>query len=130
GREHDIAIPKARTGDAADGDLVAVRLAHGGRPDTRGRVLGEIVEILERDTHRFVGLYEERGDAGYVKIDGKVFAEPIYVGDATAKAARPGDKVVVEMVRFPTHSHDGEGVIVEILGARGQPGVDTLSIIR
>ena len=130
GREHDIAIPKQKTGDAADGDKVAVRLLRGGRQDERGRVSGEIVEILERDTHRFVGVYEERGDAGFVKIDGKVFAEPIYVGDATAKAARPGDKVVVEMVRFPTHVHDGEGVIVEVLGARGQPGVDTLSIIR
>ena len=130
GREHDIAIPKAKTGDAADGDKVAVRLSHGGRQDARGRINGEVAEILERDTHRFVGVYEERGDSGYVKIDGKVFAEPVFVGDATAKAAMPGDKVVVEMVRFPSHSHDGEGVIVEVLGARGQPGVDTLSIIR
>jgi ribonuclease R len=130
GREHDIAIPKHKTGDAADGDKVAVRLSRGGRQDERGRISGELVEILERDTRRFVGVYEERGDAGFVKVDGKVFAEAVYVGDATAKAARPGDKVVVEMVRFPTHSHDGEGVIVEILGARGQPGVDTLSIIR
>jgi ribonuclease R len=77
-----------------------------------------------------VGVYEERRGSGYVKIDGKVFAEPLYVGDATAKSAKPGDKVVVEMVRFPTHAHGGEGVIVEVLGPRGQPGVDTLSIIR
>jgi ribonuclease R len=34
------------------------------------------------------------------------------------------------MVRFPTHTHDGEGVITEVLGPRGQPGVDMLSIIR
>ena len=26
--------------------------------------------------------------------------------------------------------HDGEGVITEVLGPRGKPGVDTLSIIR
>jgi ribonuclease R len=127
GREQDIMIPRPKTRDAADGDKVAVRLMRG---DREGRSSGEIVEILERDTHRFVGVYEEQGASGYVKVDGKVFAEPIYVGDASAKAARPGDKVVVEMVRFPSHSHDGEGVIVEVLGARGQPGVDTLSIIR
>ena len=26
--------------------------------------------------------------------------------------------------------HDGEGVIIEVLGPQGKPGVDTLSIIR
>jgi ribonuclease R len=34
------------------------------------------------------------------------------------------------MVRFPTQFHDGEGVITEVLGPRGEPGVDTLSVIR
>ncbi|MGH7139193.1 MAG: ribonuclease R family protein, partial [Pirellulales bacterium] len=28
------------------------------------------------------------------------------------------------------HTHDGEGVITEVLGSRGEPGVDTISIIR
>ena len=34
------------------------------------------------------------------------------------------------MIRFPSPVHDGEGVIVEVLGPQGQTGVDTLSIIR
>ena len=34
------------------------------------------------------------------------------------------------MVRYPTPYEEGEGVITEILGPRGQPGVDTLSVIR
>ncbi|MFZ5833480.1 MAG: ribonuclease R family protein, partial [Planctomycetota bacterium] len=63
-------------------------------------------------------------------VDGTVFAQPIYVGDPGAKNAQPGDKVVFEMVRFPSPIHEGEGVITEVLGPRGQPGVDTLSIIR
>jgi ribonuclease R len=36
----------------------------------------------------------------------------------------------MEMVRYPTPDRDGEGVITEILGPRGQPGVDTLTVIR
>ena len=32
--------------------------------------------------------------------------------------------------RFPSARHDGEGVITEVLGPRGTPGVDTLTIIR
>ena len=34
------------------------------------------------------------------------------------------------MLHFPTPLKDGEGVITEVLGPRGRPGVDTLSIIR
>ena len=65
-----------------------------------------------------------------MRIDGTLFARPIYVGDPGAKNAQPDDKVVVEMLRFPSPLHDGEGVITDVLGPRGKPGVDTLSIIR
>ena len=34
------------------------------------------------------------------------------------------------MVRFPSHIHDGECVITEVLGPRGSPEVDTLTILR
>ncbi len=91
---------------------------------------GEIIEIIERETHQFVGTYFEQGGQAYVRIDGMPFARPILLGDPAAKNARRDDKVVIEMVRFPTHAHDGEGVVTEVLGPRGKPGVDTLSIIR
>jgi ribonuclease R len=48
----------------------------------------------------------------------------------SSKGARQDDKVVFEMVRFPSPEDPGEGVLTEVLGPRGQPGVDTLSIIR
>lgn len=131
-RAGDIYIAAGATMDASDRDVVRVRLSRS-RARGKGGVLrqaGEIVEILERDTHQFVGVYKERGGTSYVEVDGKVFAQPVPVGDPGAKGATPDDKVVIEMVRFPTHQHAGEAVIVEVLGARGAPGVDTLSIIR
>ena len=125
----DIYIPADRAGDAATGDVVAGR---GRRRPRRGEPgpRGEIVEVVERQTHQFVGTYFESAGAAYVQIDGALFARPIYVGDPGAKNAQPDDKVVIEMVRFPSPLHDGEGVIAEVLGPRGKPGVDTLSIIR
>src|SRR5213078_1107530 len=90
---------------------------------------GQIISVVERATNRFVGVYFEQAGMGMVQIDGKIFAHPIYVGDPGAKGVRADDKVVVEMVRFPSHARDGEGVITEVLGPRGQPGVDTMSII-
>jgi ribonuclease R len=95
-----------------------------------GKSEGRIIDIVERATNRFVGIYFVQAGMGLVQIDGKVFTKPIYVGDPGAKGAQPDDKVVIEMVRFPSQVRDGEGVIVDILGQRGQPGVDTLSIIH
>ncbi len=130
GREHDVYIPLRDTQDAASGDLVRVKLK-GTLAGPRGnQASGTIVEILERETHQFVGTYFESGGTAFVQVDGTVFAQPIAVGDPGAKAAQPDDKVVIEMVRFPSHAHGGEGVITEVLGPLGQPGVDTLSIIR
>ena len=94
-----------------------------------GKQEGRIIDVVERATNRFVGVYFEQAGMGMVQIDGKIFTNPIYVGDPGAKGVRPDDKVVIEMVHFPSHTRDGEGVIVEVLGPRGQPGVDTMSII-
>ncbi len=124
----DIYIPVDSAGDAATGDVVVVEVRKPRRGDPGPR--GEIVEIVERQTHQFVGTYFESAGAAYVRINGALFARPIYVGDPGAKNVRSDDKVVVEMVRFPSPLHDGEGVITEVLGPQGKPGVDTLSIIR
>jgi ribonuclease R len=125
----EIRIKEEHALDAATGDTVLVRLTRKpNRPNQRAS--GQIVRILERATRQFVGTYFEREGQGLVRVDGTVFSHSIYVGDPGAKGARPDDKVVFEMLRFPTPEDRGEGVLTEILGPRGQPGVDTLSIMR
>src|SRR3954452_2177691 len=127
GRDADVFIPADKTGDAASGDIVSVRLES--RRGRMGKQEGSIIAVVERATNRFVGVYFEQAAMGMVQIDGKLFTQAIYVGDPGAKGVQPDDKVVIEMVRFPSHIREGEGVIVEVLGPRGQPGVDTQSII-
>jgi ribonuclease R len=129
-RSEDIFIPRSKTLDAADRDTVEVRISKprpGDRPD---RMSGRILDVVERHTHRFVGTYRESGNYGVVSIDGGGFDSAILVGDAGAKNCRVEDKVVVEMVHFPTANEPGEGVVVEVLGARGEPGVDTKMVIH
>ncbi|MCC6418330.1 MAG: ribonuclease R [Gemmataceae bacterium] len=125
----DIYIPEGAAGDAATGDEVLVRIRR-----RAGKVhgpSGEVIQVTARATRAFVGTYFERHGQGYVRVDGTVFSHSIWVGDPGAKGARPDDKVVLEMLRFPTaEDRRGEGVIIEVLGPRGKPGVDTLSIIR
>jgi ribonuclease R len=125
----EVFIPEHFTLDASSGDTVLVRIGKKPRPGN-GNPSGVIVEVIERATRQFVGTYFERDGQGLVRVDGTVFAHSVYVGDPGAKGARVNDKVVLEMLRFPTPEDRGEGVITEILGPRGEPGVDTLSIIR
>ena len=128
-RSGDIHIAAVSAHDAATGDTVRVRIARG-RDVRRPGPAGEIVEVVTRRTTRFVGGYFEAAGSGWVRIDGTNFARPVSVGDPGAKGVRENDKVVVEMVRFPSHLRDGEGVIVEVLGAAGEAGVDTLTVIH
>ncbi len=128
GRDADIFVPLNATGDAANGDIVRLRL--GTKRGRMGKLEGRIVDVVERAKNRFVGTYLVKGGMGLVQVDGKIFSSPVYVGDPGAKGAQTDDKVVIEMVRFPSQVRDGEGVIVEILGQRGQPGIDTLSVVH
>lgn len=129
GKADQIYIAPESSGDASSGDEVVVKIIK--RPKRPGmNVEGKIVRIISRASPMFVGTYFERGGVGYVQIDGTSFRDPISVGDPGAKGAKPGEKVAIEMVCYPTPFVEGEGVITEILGERGQPGVDTLTIIR
>lgn len=127
-RSDDIYIPRSKTADAADRDIVKIRVSK--RKDGKFQYSGRVVEVIDRHTHRFVGTYKEAGGYGIVNVDGGVFDTGILVGDAGAKNCRVGDKVVIEMANFPSDRQDGEGVIVQVLGDRGQPGIDTLTVIH
>jgi ribonuclease R len=125
----EVRVRQGDARDAATGDTVLVRITcKPNRPDLNPT--GTVVRVLERATRQFVGTYFEREGESFVRVDGTVFAHSIYVGDPGAKGARPDDKVVFEMVRFPGPEDRGEGVLTEVLGPRGKPGVDTLSVIR
>lgn len=125
---NDVFISEDKSLDAADGDHVRAKLYRKRGP--YGKRSGRIEEIVERKRTKFVGTYEINNHSGWVIVDGNQFLEPVLVGDAGAKDCQPGDKVVVELLKFPRLSQGGEGVIVEVLGPRGKPGVDTLMIMR
>jgi ribonuclease R len=129
GRSEDIFVPPQKTRDAASGDQVLIRIDKRRSPEGGSRVIGEVVRVLNRSTHQFVGTYFEQAGMGFVRIDGTEFKQPVYVGDPGAKNARANDKVVIEMVRFPSNVRNGEGVITHVLGKRGEPRVDTQTII-
>ena len=128
-KSDQIFIPVDAGRDASTGDEVLVKVvkkAKGPGFNPEGRVL----KVVNRASGLFVGNYFEKNGAGYVKIDGTTFADPVSVGDPGAKGAKPGDKVALEMARYPSPYSEGEGVITEVFGPRGQPKVETIAVIR
>ncbi len=128
-RIEDVYLSRKNLGNALTGDEVVVKLLrHKGRKGDN--IQGRVEQILQRATNSFVGTYFESGGNSYVQVDGTTFSDPVYVGDPGAKGAVADDKVVFEMVRFPSPARQGEGVITEVLGPRGKPGVDTAAVIH
>ncbi len=123
----DIYISSRDLGDAQTGDEVMVRLTS--RRRSGGQRCGRIEKVLERASNVFVGIYFESQGQGFVRVDGNAFDAAIHVGDPGAKGAKADDKVVIEMLRFPSANRVGEAVLTEVLGHRGDPGIDTMTVV-
>ena len=126
----DLFVPPDATAEAMTGDIVAARVRRKGKSGGQMQYRGEVVEILERAKNRFVGTLRKQKDSWIVQPDGSGFVEPITVDDVGAKGARHNDKVVVEILSYPTEQYLARGVIVEVLGKSGQYESEIQSIIR
>ena len=126
----DLYVPEGHTKGALTGDTVRATVRKRGKRGGRMLYEGRIIEIVARGDSRFVGELQRGMGQWFVRPDGHTFHAPIFVGDVGAKRAKAGDQVVVEITEYPSPGRDARGVIIEVLGKRGAPGVDLLSIIR
>ncbi|HUU19717.1 MAG TPA: ribonuclease R [Sedimentisphaerales bacterium] len=126
----DLFIPPTATAEAMTGDIVIVKVKREGKRGGQMRFSGEVIEVLERAQNRFVGTLLKHPEAWIVQPDGASFIEPISVDDVGAKGAKEKDKVVVEILSYPTEKHLARGVIIEVLGKAGQYESEIQSIIR
>ena len=124
-----IYIPKESGLDASSGDEVAIKIT-GRSPKSGCKLEGRIVKVVVRaPRRRSSAAISRKTIKRSFASTARPFTAPIFVGDPGVKGAKTGDKVVLEIVRYPSPGFEGEGVVVEVLGERGQPGVDTLTVI-
>jgi len=132
----DLFVPAPKTGDAMTGDRVRAKVIHEGRRGAgKSPYIGQIVEVLERADRQYAGTLIQKGKQFLVEVDGRQIHDPLIVRDPHAKNARPGDKVVVEIIEYPEERGPdrrslGEAVIVDVLGEAGEPEVETAAIMR
>lgn len=108
-----IFIPKTAFRGALDGDTVLVRITRE-KTEDYGRE-GEVVEVLQREKDRVVGIFEKQKDFGFVKPTHS-FGKDIYIPKTKMKKAKDGELVVVHIYFWGEKDKKPEGEIIEVLG--------------
>lgn len=126
--EQDVFIKNEDLNGAMHNDRVIVRLykhLEGGRKRE-----GEVIRILKRANDQMVGRYESSRHFGFVIPDDKRIGADIFIPKSEMGGAQDGDKVVLEITRWPEPRRSAEGRVIEVLGNAKDPGTDILSIVR
>ena len=108
--------------NAVNNDTVEVKTmkSETGRHNTEGRVM----KVLERANDTFVCTYEMLKDGGEaVPIDEKVDMY-IEIPEGQEMDATTGARVIVEVTRWPGEWTDAEGRVTEVIGYKGDKGLD------
>ena len=124
----DVFLPANALNGAWHNDRVIVRIQEKGE-GTRSRE-GKVIRIVEQAYTKVVGTLEHKGRFGFVVPDDSRIANDIFIEGSDLNKAKDGMKVVVEVTGRGDKRRSPEGKIVEILGMKGEVGVDVLSIVR
>ena len=78
-----------------------------------------------------MGTFDEAKGYGFVILDDKKYGFDVFVQSGNKNGAKNNDKVVVKLIKTPSKKHKNpEGVIVEVLGGKDDPGIDIYSIAK
>ncbi len=123
----DLFIAGSNLNQAMHGDRVVARIERVADSRAEGRIL----RILERGSTTVVGRFDEDGSGrGFVVPFDRRLIMDVEIPHGDSLTAKPGEMVVVEIVRWPTAARGPLGRVTEVLGDVNEPGVDNEIIIR
>lgn len=126
--EKDVFIPSSSMKGAMNGDRVLVQIT---REDLNGKKReGEVQEVLERANNKVIGVYEDSRNFGFVVPEDTRLNQDIFVSKKDRNGAQDGDVVICEIVKWGDKRRSPEGIVKEILGKKGDKGLDILTIIK
>ena len=124
----DLFIPKDDINGALHNDRVMAEIVTPATEDKRAE--GKVIKIIKREVTRVVGLFQENKSFGFVVPDDKKFNQDIFIPKRGFNGAKNDEKVVCEITLWPQENRKPEGKIIEVLGKKGERGVEIDSIIR
>lgn len=124
---NDVYVPQDKQMGALNGEEVLVRANQ--KPVGDARVEGEIIEILSQLPVEVVGIFHHppADEEGYVQGPGTLV---VRIPDDKAIGAVDGDRVVSEITKRGEDTEPPSGHITEILGKKGDVGIDILVYAR
>lgn len=126
--EPDVFIPPDAMTSAMHNDRVVARVH---RQSSQGRAReGEIIRVVNRANSKIVGTFECSRHFGFVTPDDQRVGHDIFIPKDEFNGASVGAKVVVEITKWPEKRRSAEGKVIEVLGVKGDPGIEILSIIK
>ena len=124
----DLFIPADCVNTAMHNDRVIAEITSPATDDKRAE--GKIIKIIKREVTEVVGLFQPSRNFGFVIPDNKKFNQDIYIPKKFFSGAKENDKVVVEITVWPSEDRKPEGKIIEVLGQKGERGVEIDSIVK
>ena len=124
----DLFIPADNVNTAMHNDRVIAEIVTPATDDRRAE--GKIIKVVKREVTEVVGLFQPSKNFGFVVPDNKKFNQDIYIPKKFFSGAKENDKVVVEITVWPSEDRKPEGKIIEVLGEKGERGVEIDSIVK
>ena len=109
------------------GDKVKIKRVRGKR--NANGMQARVVEVIEHLEHRFVGVLQQSGRYNFVLPDNRSLDKDIYIPNERIGKAKNGDKVVVQIERWPQFSKNPIGKILDILGKNGENDAEMHAIL-
>jgi len=126
--EKDVFIPSNYLKDAMNGDTVLVEIT---REDKNGKKReGVVKEVIERINNTIIGIYEDSKTFGFVVPEDTRLNQDIFIAKKDRNGAKAGEIVICEITKWADGRKSPEGKIIEILGQKGDVGLDILTIIK
>lgn len=125
--EQDMRVEAYELQNALDGDTVKVVSYGSGTADRRPE--GEVVEVVERGRTQYVGRLEMSARYAFVIADYRKMYDDIYVRLDDLNGANNGDKVIVDITKWPSGDRNPVGTVTRVLGPAGENNAEIHSIM-
>jgi ribonuclease R len=124
--EEDVHISSNNINKALNGDEVEFYVF---KRKFRGRIEGEITQILNRAKTEFVGVIQIHKSYAFVIPDDSKMYKDIFVPLKKTYKAEDGDKVLVKLEDWPEKADSPFGKVLKVLGKPGEHNTEIHSIL-